>query len=154
MLEVDFRMLDFRQIARSLGVVLSFAPGDRLFREGDAPHCMYVLLEGQVEVCRRDRVIETVGPAQALGIVSLLDEQPRTVTAQARTACKAVAIDAGGVSLRGGRGSTFRVVGHERAGTPTSDNQRSAVDSLLCYAAAPAKIFASLFGADSEPRVE
>jgi CRP-like cAMP-binding protein len=94
MLEVDFRRLDFRQIARSLGIVLSFAPGDRLFREGDAPHCMYVLLEGQVEVCRRDRVIETIGPAQALGIVSLLDEQPRTVTAQARTACEAVAIDA------------------------------------------------------------
>ena len=44
-------------------------------------------------VRRRDLVIETVGPGQAIGILSLLDNEMRTVTAEARTACEVVAID-------------------------------------------------------------
>ena len=86
--------LDMRGIARSLGTVLDFAAGDALFREGDRPRCMYVLLEGEVEVRRRNLVIETVGPGQAVGILSLLDNEPRTVTAEARTPCEVAAIDA------------------------------------------------------------
>lgn len=85
--------LDVRGIARSLGTVLDFAAGDALFREGDRPRCMYILLEGQVAIRRRDRVIETVGPGQAIGILSLLDNEPRTVTAEARSACEVAAVD-------------------------------------------------------------
>ena len=85
--------LDVRGIARSLGTVMDFAAGDALFREGDRPRCMYILLEGQVEVRRRDLVIETVGPGSGIGILSLLDHEPRTVTAEARTACEVAAID-------------------------------------------------------------
>ncbi|MCR0985842.1 cyclic nucleotide-binding domain-containing protein [Roseomonas populi] len=94
MLDFLEKSLDVRQISRSLGVVLSFAPGDLIFREGDRPTCMYVLLEGEVEVRRGQVVIETVGPGQALGIVSLLDDEPRTVTAEARKACQVAALDA------------------------------------------------------------
>lgn len=86
-------MPDMRQISRSLGTVLSFGPGDHIFREGDRAHCMYVLLSGEVEVRRGDRIIETIGPGQALGILSLLDEENRTVTAEAVTACEVAAID-------------------------------------------------------------
>ena len=42
------KTLDISGIARSLGTVLDFAAGDTLFREGDRPRCMYVLLDGQV----------------------------------------------------------------------------------------------------------
>ncbi len=93
MLEGGPQNLDMRQISRSLGVVLSFAQGDFLFREGDKPHCMYILLEGEVEVRRRNHVIERIGPGQALGILSLLDEEPRTVTAEAQSPCEVAAID-------------------------------------------------------------
>ncbi|WP_338662129.1 cyclic nucleotide-binding domain-containing protein [Pararoseomonas sp. SCSIO 73927] len=93
MLELQQKPLDVRQISRSLGTVLHFRPGDAIFREGDRPSCMYVLLEGEVEVRRRETVIETIGPGQALGIVSLLDEEARTVTAEARSACEVAAID-------------------------------------------------------------
>lgn len=86
-------MPDMRQISRSLGTVLNFDPGDHIFREGDSAHCMYVLLSGEVEVRRGDRIIETIGPGQALGILSLLDEENRTVTAEAVTACEVAAID-------------------------------------------------------------
>lgn len=94
MLNQAQKTLDVRQISRSLGVVLRFAAGDLLLREGDQPNCMYILLEGEVEVRRREVVIETVGPGQALGIVSPLDDEPRTVTAEARKPCEVAAIDA------------------------------------------------------------
>jgi CRP/FNR family transcriptional regulator, cyclic AMP receptor protein len=84
---------DVRGIARSLGTVFEYASGDAIFREGDRPRCMYVILDGKVEVIRRDRVIETVGPGQALGILSLLDGELRTVTAQAQSRCEVAAID-------------------------------------------------------------
>jgi len=87
------KALDISGIARSLGTVMDLAAGDTLFREGDRPRCMYVLLDGQMAVRRRDLVIETVGPGQAIGILSLLDHEPRTVTAEARTACEVAAID-------------------------------------------------------------
>ena len=93
-LDLAKKPLDVRQISRSLGVVLRFAARDILFREGDQPNCMYILLNGEVELRRREVVIETVGPGQALGIVSLLDNEPRTVTAEARKACEVAAIDA------------------------------------------------------------
>jgi CRP-like cAMP-binding protein len=86
--------LDVRALARSLGMVMDFAAGDAIFREGDVPRCMYIVLEGTVEVRRRELVIEAVGPGQALGIVSLLDGARRTVTAEARTACEIAALDA------------------------------------------------------------
>lgn len=93
MLDTRTAMPDMRQISRSLGTVLNFGPGDHIFREGDSAHCMYVLLSGEVEVRRGDRIIETIGPGQALGILSLLDEENRTVTAEAVTACEVAAID-------------------------------------------------------------
>lgn len=93
MLDTRTAMPDMRQISRSLGTVLNFDPGDHIFREGDSAHCMYVLLSGEVEVRRGDRIIETIGPGQALGILSLLDEENRTVTAEAVTACEVAAID-------------------------------------------------------------
>ncbi|WP_187830427.1 Crp/Fnr family transcriptional regulator [Siccirubricoccus phaeus] len=86
--------LDLRPIARSVGTVLGFRAGDVVFREGDAPHCMYVVLDGTVEVRRRDLRIETIGPGQALGILSILDGERRTITAEAATDCELAAIDA------------------------------------------------------------
>lgn len=84
---------DLRGIARSIGTVMCYRPGDAIFREGDVPYCMYVILSGTVEVRRGSRRIEEVGPGQALGIVSLLDGEQRTVTAEATTDCEVAAID-------------------------------------------------------------
>jgi CRP-like cAMP-binding protein len=83
---------DIAGIVRPLGTLRRFAIGAVLFHEGDAPDAMYVVLTGTVEIRRRDRLIETVGDGQALGILSLLDGDARTVTALARTEVEAVAI--------------------------------------------------------------
>jgi CRP-like cAMP-binding protein len=43
---------------------------------------MYIVLSGSVEITAQDKVIETLSESRALGILSLLDGQPRTITAR------------------------------------------------------------------------
>lgn len=85
---------DYREIARHAGHLMSLAPGDVLFREGDQARDAYVLLSGSISVSVRDRAIETVQPGDGLGILSLLDGQPRSTTATAETPCEVAALDA------------------------------------------------------------
>jgi CRP/FNR family transcriptional regulator, cyclic AMP receptor protein len=75
--------VDFRDMARALGVVVSFPAGATIFREGDPPSNMYMLLSGEVETSRHGKVIEKIEPGNTLGIVALLDDEPRTITASA-----------------------------------------------------------------------
>jgi CRP-like cAMP-binding protein len=74
--------VDFREFARALGTVVRFGPGDIVFRESDPPSCMDIVLTGRVEITAQDKVIETISESRALGILSLLDGQPRTITAR------------------------------------------------------------------------
>jgi len=85
--------MDFRDFARRVGTVIDYGAGDTVFREGDEPRYMYVVLTGAVEIMARDKVLETIGAGNALGIVSLLDDQPRTTTARAREAASLSVID-------------------------------------------------------------
>ena len=84
---------DFRPVARALGTIMEFKAGDYIFREGDPPRYMYVILKGRVEVSAKQKVIETLGESQALGILSLLDDTPRTITARAAEPCELALID-------------------------------------------------------------
>ena len=55
---------------------MDFGANDFIFREGDPPKYMYVVLKGAVEISTKQRIIETIGEGQALGILSLLDDSP------------------------------------------------------------------------------
>jgi len=76
-------MIDFRQIARGLGTVITYGAGDVIFREGDSPAYAYIVLSGKVEVASRGKVIEQVDDARAFGVISLIDKKPRSATARA-----------------------------------------------------------------------
>ena len=85
--------IDVRTFARSLGTVMTYSASDIVFREGDPPRCMYVVLTGAIEISSHDKHIETVGEGDALGILGLLDGKPRTVTARATADCEVAVID-------------------------------------------------------------
>jgi len=85
---------DFRPLARALGVVIDCPADEIIFREGDPPRCMYVVLKGRIEVSAKRKVIETIGEGEALGILSLLDGYPRTITARAIEPCELALLDA------------------------------------------------------------
>lgn len=65
-----------------------FAPGAAIFREGDAAQCLYVLLDGEVEVLKkshagREHRVAILGPTDCFGEMSLIDVQPRSATVRA-----------------------------------------------------------------------
>lgn len=85
--------IDFREFARAVGTVMNYAAGDIIFRENDPPNFMYIVLSGSVEITGHAKVIETIHEGNALGILSLLDEQPRTTTARAKDRCELAIMD-------------------------------------------------------------
>lgn len=75
---------------------LSLAPGDVLFREGDPGDRAFLVCSGEVEILRtseRREVLIAVRTADdVIGEMALLDDQPRSATARARSATELVSI--------------------------------------------------------------
>jgi CRP/FNR family cyclic AMP-dependent transcriptional regulator len=62
-----------------------FGIGDTIFREGDAAHEMFVVLDGEVEVVKRSRKgrdhrVALLGPTDCFGEMSIVEVQPRSAT--------------------------------------------------------------------------
>ncbi len=85
--------VDFRETARGIGAMVRFPAGATLFREGDPADHMYILLNGSIDMKRKDKVIESIGPGEALGIVAIIDGKPRSATAVAVTDVELALID-------------------------------------------------------------
>lgn len=75
--------IDFVAFAATIGTVADYAPGDLIFRVGDAADFMYVVLHGTVEIVVKGEVLEKIGPGKALGILSLVDGKSRSADARA-----------------------------------------------------------------------
>lgn len=84
---------DFRGYAKALGSVANFSAGQVLFRELDPPNFVYFILKGSVEVSIHGRAIETINEGEAVGLLSLIDDRPRTITARAREDCELALLD-------------------------------------------------------------
>ena len=79
---------------------VEFAEGSVIFNVGDPGDSMYVVTSGEVQLTVKTKTgeemfLERPGPGDFFGEISLLDEGPRTATARAKTAVKAVQIDRG-----------------------------------------------------------
>ena len=85
--------IDFREFASSVGTIKDYEDGDAIFREGDHPAFMYVVLSGAADITAQNKDLGQISAGKALGILSLLDGQPRTVTARASGATQLAVID-------------------------------------------------------------
>lgn len=108
LVEVDERS-DFRALAQTLGTVRRYAPGEIVFRDGESPRCMYVVLKGEVEIMSDERVVGTIHEGQALGVLSLLDVSPRLTAARAAGDCELALLDEKGFKALIERKSNFIV---------------------------------------------
>ncbi len=86
--------IDMRQFARSAGTNLTFKSGAVVFSKGDSGNCMYVVQSGAIEMVLGDKVIETCGPNEAIGFMSMVDQAPRSSTARVKEDCELSVIDA------------------------------------------------------------
>lgn len=67
--------------------------GETLFKEGDAPDFMYVLVKGRAEVMVREYRLEDAQIGALLGEMAMIDHLPRSATIKAKTDCEFVRID-------------------------------------------------------------
>lgn len=86
--------IDMRAFAKGAGATIKVPAGGTVFSQGDAGDCMYIVQSGVIDMVIGDRVIETIGANEALGFMSMIDDQPRSSTARAREACELSLIDA------------------------------------------------------------
>ena len=70
----------------------SFDAGQVIFQAGEPGDCMYVVMEGQVELSVRGQVLERLGPGDVLGEMALIDSAPRSASAVTRTDTRLVPI--------------------------------------------------------------
>ena len=86
--------IDMRQFAKSAGTNLTFKSGTLVFSKGDPGNCMYVVQSGVIEMVLGDKIIETCGPNEAIGFMSIIDQAPRSSTARVKEDCELSVIDA------------------------------------------------------------
>ena len=72
----------------------AFAAGEIIFQAGEPSQGrMFAVGEGEIDIQLDGQTVETVGPGGVFGEMGLIDNQPRSANAVARTATKVVAID-------------------------------------------------------------
>jgi CRP/FNR family transcriptional regulator, cyclic AMP receptor protein len=72
-------------LAKAGASTVRLAPGDVIFKDGDAPDKMYVVVSGEVEIQLGDAVFETVPQGGTFGEMALIDGSPRSATVVAKT---------------------------------------------------------------------
>ena len=85
--------IDMRAFAKGAGATIKVPAGNIIFNKGDAGDCMYIVQSGTIDMLIGDTVIETVGENEAIGFMSMIDDQPRSSTARARDAVELSVID-------------------------------------------------------------
>jgi len=79
--------------------VVTFAPGDTVFREGELGREMFIVLGGEMEILKqskREQVsrVAMLGPSDWFGEMSILDVMPRSATVRALAPAKALKLAA------------------------------------------------------------
>jgi CRP/FNR family cyclic AMP-dependent transcriptional regulator len=67
--------------------------GTIVFEEESAGNVMYVVLDGEVEIRRGDKVIEVIKPGDIFGEMALIDGQYRSATAVVKSNCRLAIVD-------------------------------------------------------------
>ncbi len=70
-----------------------FAAGQIIFSAGESGDVMFVVKEGEVDVLVGNQVVETIGAGGIFGEMALIDRNPRSASAVAKTDCQLVPID-------------------------------------------------------------
>jgi uncharacterized protein YhbP (UPF0306 family) len=69
------------------------AAGETIVREGTPADKFFLITEGEAEVLRAGRTLETLSAGQLFGEVAIMREQPRSVTVKALSDVKLLALD-------------------------------------------------------------
>jgi CRP-like cAMP-binding protein len=94
-----FAAIEGEELAALADIALehAFQPGEIIFEENQAPHHLYVLVQGKVEVFRRvdskERSLAYLGEKECFGEMAILDDQPRSASVRAAEPTTVLKID-------------------------------------------------------------
>lgn len=94
-----FQDVDTEEVAALADVALEqdYQEGEVIFEQGQAPHHLYVIIQGRVEVLRKmdstEHCVAVLGERECFGEMALLDDQPRSATIRAAARTSALKID-------------------------------------------------------------
>jgi CRP/FNR family transcriptional regulator, cyclic AMP receptor protein len=83
--EAEVKSMSAIQLLRNEKDVIPYAAGQTIFKDGDPGDAMYVVLEGTVEIVHNGKWIEDVSDGSIFGEMALIDDQPRSASAIAKT---------------------------------------------------------------------
>jgi CRP/FNR family cyclic AMP-dependent transcriptional regulator len=83
----------FRKLLEQQPNVITVPAGAPIFREGDRGNVMFGVIRGEVDIFIGNVILEIVGPGMVFGEMALIDDEPRSASASARTDCQLVQID-------------------------------------------------------------
>lgn len=90
---MDKNEIDFLEMFRYSKKYDTYSPGDTIFKKGSIGGIMYIILEGEIEIYVDGSVVGKLFEGQILGEMSLVENEPRSATAIAKTETKIVPID-------------------------------------------------------------
>ena len=82
-----------RACFQSAGKVEVIAQGGQFFTENQNSDRMYLLVEGEVGLIRGKKVLDVVKAGEIFGEMAAISQLPRSATAAAKTACRALSLD-------------------------------------------------------------
>ena len=82
-----------RACFQSLGKVEVIPQGGQFFTENQNSDRMYLLVEGEVSLIRGKKVLDVVKAGEIFGEMAAISRLPRSATAAARIACRALSLD-------------------------------------------------------------
>lgn len=83
-----------RTCFQTQGKVEIIAQGGQFFAENQMSDRMYLLVEGEVSLARGRKTLDVVKEGEIFGEMAAISQSPRSATAVARTACRALSLDA------------------------------------------------------------
>ena len=69
--------INMQVFSRNVGATVTFPAGHIVFKEGDPAGAMFVIQSGVIEMLLGDQVVDTCGPNEAIGFMSMVDGGPR-----------------------------------------------------------------------------
>jgi CRP/FNR family cyclic AMP-dependent transcriptional regulator len=81
------------QLFRDAPEVVAVAAGEYIFRVGEPAKVMYLIIEGEVDLLLGETVVETAKESAFIGEMALIDDEPRSASARARSDCRVFPID-------------------------------------------------------------
>lgn len=80
-------------ILKHAGEPKPYDKGTHIFKQGDPGDSMFVITHGEVDIVLDGKVVDQLGDGEMFGEMSLIDKDPRSADAVAKTDCEIVTID-------------------------------------------------------------